>query len=478
MAYLYRLIAIAGVLFLLSPSAQASFPATQTNSTACTVSPCYKYEVRAQAGTNLFFPTARDACDAFLVRQSAAQPQYQFPFYSITATCNYSIMNGATVLQSVASETIYTSSAPPATPTYSCPSNSTLSGSTCTCDATYTQNGSTCVPPAPVNNCTALAGKIDGYYNGPGSTGPKHLCVTSPGSGDSAQPGCVVTGYALMAVGDRTTGAYTWGADMSFTGAKCLPDPNASADASGGSGTGTPGTSAGTGSGTSCAPGQLPGTVNGVTVCADAGPGDPVKTTSNTGSTETQPDGTTVGTQTTSTTDCTSTTCTTTTTTTTTTTPPGGSPTSQTGSTTGTCSRSTPGCGDQQSDEDRSSFSGTCGAAFACDGDAIMCSVALEQHNRNCALFVNATPESDLYNTEKGKTGSQAQNENVALGTGNFNQSNALGAGAQCIQDRNITVMGRLVVLPFSIVCNTLQHFGTILIFISFLLAYRIVARG
>lgn len=107
-----------------------------------------------------------------------------------------------------------------------------------------------------------------------------------------------------------------------------------------------------------------------------------------------------------------------------------------------------------------------------------MCSVALEQHKRNCALFVDATPESDLYNTEKAKTGTQYQNENVALGTGNFNQSNALGTGAQCIQDRSITVMGRLVVLPFSIVCSTLQHFGTILIFISFLLAYRIVSRG
>ncbi|MEQ1659057.1 MAG: virulence factor TspB C-terminal domain-related protein, partial [Hylemonella sp.] len=229
---------------------------------------------------------------------------------------------------------------------------------------------------------------------------------------------------------------------------------------------------------TTCAPPKLPGTVNGQTVCVDAGPSDPKQQTSNSSGTETKPDGTTVGTGTTSSTECTPTTCTTTTTTTTTTTPPGGSPTSQTTTSTGTCSRSSPGCGEEPGEDEPSSFGGTCGAAFACDGDAIMCAVALEQHKRNCALFVDASAESDLYNAEKGKTGTQYENENVALGPGSFNQSNALGAGAQCIQDRNITVMGNAITLPFSIICSTLQHFGSILIFISFLLAYRIVSRG
>lgn len=468
MAYLYRLIALAGVLFLLSPTVQAAFPATQTNPTVCTVAPCYEYRVYWNVNfTSAWAPSVAGACDLTRSWLNSVSSGYTYTLTNGGANCQF-YQNGSPDK----SPDINSRSAAVGTPTYSCPANSTLSGSTCTCDATYTQNGSTCVPPAPVNLCAELAGKFAGNYGGPGSVGPKQICDTGYSSGDSAQPGCLITGSADFAAGSPSS----WIAGMTLTGAKCLPNPNGSTDATAGSG--APSNSPTTGTGTQCKPGEVAGTVNGQTVCAATGSNDPKKTSSTTGTNETKPDGTTVGTQTTSSTDCTPTTCTTTTTTTTTTTPPGGSPTTQTGSTTGTCSRSTPGCGDTQSDEDRSSFSGTCGAAFACDGDAIMCSVALEQHKRNCALFVDATPESDLYNTEKGKTGTQYQNENVALGTGNFNQSNALGAGAQCIQDRNITVMGRLVVLPFSIVCSTLQHFGTILIFISFLLAYRIVARG
>lgn len=269
MAYLYRLIALVGLVFLLTPSAQASFPATVTNPETCTVAPCYAYQTLNHS-TGAVLATF----DTFALACADRTAFYQQGGSCVAQSANYwmYVLPGGytyyTIIKSV--------SASPGTPTYSCPSGSTLSGSVCTCNSGLTQSGNTCIA---VNNCSSLAGKLDGYYNGPGSTGPKHLCVTSPGSGDSAQPGCVVTGTAEISVGDRTTGLMTWGAAMSFTGAKCLPDPNASTDASGGSGTGTPGTSAGTGSGTSCRPGQLPGTVNGVTVCADAGSSDPVKTT-------------------------------------------------------------------------------------------------------------------------------------------------------------------------------------------------------
>jgi hypothetical protein len=107
-----------------------------------------------------------------------------------------------------------------------------------------------------------------------------------------------------------------------------------------------------------------------------------------------------------------------------------------------------------------------------------MCAVALEQHKRNCALFVDASPESTLYDSEKGKTGPQYTSETVNLGPSSFSQANALGSAAQCITDKTVTVAGHSVVLPFSQVCSTLQHLGTVLIFISFLMAYRIVSRG
>lgn len=107
-----------------------------------------------------------------------------------------------------------------------------------------------------------------------------------------------------------------------------------------------------------------------------------------------------------------------------------------------------------------------------------MCAVSLEQHQRNCALFVDPSAESTLYETEKGKTGTQYENQNVAVGSGNFSQTNALGAPAQCIQDKVVTVAGSTITLPFSQICGTLQHLGTVLMFIAFLTAYRIVSRG
>lgn len=441
MAYLYRLIVFLGCLFLLSPAANASFQSTGS------------FYIIGFGGTTASTRTA--SC-------VLAQGANAYVSQAGTAWSCYNQYGGGGYGVATNNE--------------SCPANSTLSNGLCTCAPTYTENAGTCVPP-PVNNCTAKAGTSAGVWTGVAEIrngsplGIYNFCDVSASSGDPAKPGCNITGNVDFAAGTPQR----FSASFTYTGSKCAPVPNANPNGGTGDGAAPDSTQAPT----TCPPGKLPGTVNGVTVCVTAGSTDPVQRSDTASKTTTNPDGSTTQTQQQTSTNCSGAgSCTTTTTTTTTTTPAGGgTPTTSTTSTTGTCQRNAPGCAPEQKDE-RSSFGGTCGAAFVCDGDAVMCSVALEQHRRNCALFVDASPESDLYNTEKGKTGTQFQNENVSLGAGNFNQSNALGAGAQCIQDRNITVMGRLVVLPFSIICNTLQHFGTILIFISFLLAYRIVSRG
>jgi hypothetical protein len=45
-----------------------------------------------------------------------------------------------------------------------------------------------------------------------------------------------------------------------------------------------------------------------------------------------------------------------------------------------------------------SAFGGSCEANFTCDGDAIFCAIALEQHRRDCTLFEDETPLSELGN--------------------------------------------------------------------------------
>lgn len=128
----------------------------------------------------------------------------------------------------------------------------------------------------------------------------------------------------------------------------------------------------------------------------------------------------------------------------------------------------------------QSSFSGSCEASFTCDGDAIQCAIAREQHVRNCKLFDTPSDESALYATEKNKEGSQTEslpgNSTVDL-TANINQTDALGGGA-CVGDKTVSVMGQSITLPFSVLCPYLDMLGNILVAVSLLLAVRIVMRG
>lgn len=464
MAYLYGLV-LAAAFFLLSPTANAqSIPATATPA------PTIGKWSAGNGPTTKAFTNAWLACEdngvrgfgwtygllSTVPRAGASPPVHDCNFASPPAPYQGFWSSGTSVVYTCVESGAFLTD--PCPVTYSCPTD-------------YTLNGTMCDPVAR-NDCLQHTGGDAGDYSGLGSVGLKTVCVQdsiTTDSGDPAQRGCVLTGTADFAAGDPPR----WVARMSWTGGKCAPGEYEP----GGTDPTVPNTPEEPDS-TKCAPPQLPGTVNGQTVCVDAGPSDPKQQTSTNSSTETKPDGTTVGTGTTSSTECTPTTCTTTTTTTTTTTLPGGSPTSETTTTTGTCSRSSPGCGEEPGEDEPSTFGGTCGAAFACDGDAIMCAVALEQHKRNCALFVDTSTESQLYDTEKGKTGPQYTSETVNLAPSSFSQVNALGGAAQCIQDRVVTVAGSSISLPFSQICSTLQHFGTVLIFISFLVAYRIVSRG
>jgi len=119
-------------------------------------------------------------------------------------------------------------------------------------------------------------------------------------------------------------------------------------------------------------------------------------------------------------------------------------------------------------------------AGFACEGDAIQCAIAKEQHRRACQLFDDESPESKLYNEEKAKgrtrdvTTDLPGNETIDLST-RLSRENVLGGGA-CIQDLSINVIGFGVTLPMSKICPSLQYMGMILVAIASLAAFRIVS--
>jgi len=126
------------------------------------------------------------------------------------------------------------------------------------------------------------------------------------------------------------------------------------------------------------------------------------------------------------------------------------------------------------------SFVGSCTANFKCEGDAVQCAMAREQHVRNCALFETKSPESELYESNKGKQGNQTEdlpgNELFNM-SGRIDTSNALGGGS-CITDLTIEVASSSITIPMSRVCPYLGMLGNVLVAVAMLLAMRILFKG
>lgn len=129
-----------------------------------------------------------------------------------------------------------------------------------------------------------------------------------------------------------------------------------------------------------------------------------------------------------------------------------------------------------------SSFGGGCGT-FTCDGDAVQCAMAKEQHKRNCTMFDTATPLSTLGEQVAAGTDPQAssyptapgQQQTVNLGSA-IDTTNPFAGG--CIQDKSFTIMTTTLVIPFSNICPYLEAMGQIVLAFSLLMAARIAFSG
>lgn len=338
-----------------------------------------------------------------------------------------------------------------------------------TCPSGYHLEGSTCVVDEPV--CTPETISGPGWYD-MGTTPvnpPNAVCV---GGCMAIFSGSSIAGRSLVG------GIYHYFAPGQYDRINLTCS----------SGAGLPGTVSAIPADT-CGAGQAMGEVNGKTVCVDqtGDPVDPVGTpaTSTTTTTETPTtppteanpadqsgDGTVVTTRP----DGTSVTTTTTTNPTTgvrtitqTETPP--DPVSA------FCEENptSPICTDEES-----SWGGTC-AAFSCEGDAIQCAIAREQHTRNCTLFDTPTALSDLGNagvagTDSGTTGNPAaeSNREVVPFASTLDQTRWLSA-ASCPAPVSITIMGSPVSFDFSDMCDLLQTIGSVGVAVALIAAVFIV---
>jgi hypothetical protein len=347
------------------------------------------------------------------------------------------------------------------TPT--CPANSTLSGGTCVCNSGYNEENGACVlTPVP---CPSAGTTVQGYISAGSS--PGQVCFNQCAA-------TVVSASNQFAVGGSQVIAGTWSylggnQDPACTGAVATSGSLANNDAP------------------TCSPGYGIGQVNGEWTCL------PQSSTTPTSTTTTATKCTTVeGTET-----CVTTTTTrnndgtqTTSTTSTSTSVNGGAPTSGGASTT---SSPTGGVADK-GDSDQaafckdnpdapgckaSSFGGTCGA-FSCDGDAVQCAIAKEQHTRNCALFDTNTDLATLGNAvAAGQDPADATMPWKAGNVESFDFSDRISTqswlGGTCPGDKTINVGTWSFAIPFSKWCDILTIMGYIVVAFSMLAAARIV---
>jgi hypothetical protein len=242
-----------------------------------------------------------------------------------------------------------------------------------------------------------------------------------------------------------------------------------------------------------CPSGQVYGTVNGVGMCVPGNTKTEGKESETT--TKTNPDGTKVETTTNKTevTTCVeagSCTTTITTTVTTVTKDAGGT---VTGTTTETTNETKPGDGTEMGEFceknpkspmcQNSSFGGTCGA-FACEGDAIQCAIAKEQHTRNCQTLENhsggATSAEALTWYNANSKGEGLDNPAQFKQTGTLptidQTTRSLGSGS--LSDLVVDVWGESITIPFSSLNTVLGYMGSILVAVALIIAARIFHNG
>lgn len=136
---------------------------------------------------------------------------------------------------------------------------------------------------------------------------------------------------------------------------------------------------------------------------------------------------------------------------------------------------------DDKDDEPEGKFNGACGGGFSCEGDAIQCAIAKEQHVRACKLFDDVNAETQLYDQEKVKTGKRTEdlpgNSTHEFSSGMYDSSNMLQGGS-CIADVAVEIGMSSVTLPFSRVCPLLAHLRLALLAFGAVAWVFIVFRG
>lgn len=354
-----------------------------------------------------------------------------------------------------------------------CPTNASMEGTTCVCNLGYKSQSGACVSQG---NCPAAGGWSS-------QTQPD-MQVPNGSTLDVCIGGCQARAHSNTRDPSGTFWAqwpfvYSGPAAYCGGGTGSSPNPPDHDDTDGNTGDPAPG---------HCDTGYYYGTVNGTTGCfggpGNVANGDPGLQTT-TGTNTTNPDGSTSTTTTTCQGDhCTSTT---------TTRNSGGTVTGTT-TTSGSSNQQSPGgsggrgAGDQQQQDfcalhpnlpvcKVSSWGGSCGA-FTCDGDAVQCSIAREQHVRNCQTLENAPSDHPAVVAANGQAHpadhpyTTGTSSSLSFATG-IDQTELVSGS--CPADRSMTFLGGSYTLKLSQLCTPLGWLGNIAVALTMLVCMFIV---
>lgn len=344
-----------------------------------------------------------------------------------------------------------------------CPAQSTRIGTACVCDLGFKPNQLS-------GQCVAVDCPGELGFLGSSAVGGAGLSV--------CYAGCSFTGAVGVQSGSGANivyGPFRWA-----PGAYCNGQTGGTPPVPTGSDTSGP---------SPCPRPLVPGQVNGQTVCVPAGSatttGPSTSTTTPSGAASAPP-GSQSGTSSSSTT-CANGSCNTTVTNY----GPGGGgggPGPVVGETTTTeseesyCTRNptSPICDEQ----DEGSWGGSCEGGFSCDGDAVQCAMARDQHARNCRdLTPNAytaigeTVLGSAANTTVGGGLIGIASSDINVGTGIIGSA-VNPFGAACPADVPLVLGETTVVIPLASTCSALQTMGGLLIAITALWCAAWLVKG
>jgi hypothetical protein len=135
-----------------------------------------------------------------------------------------------------------------------------------------------------------------------------------------------------------------------------------------------------------------------------------------------------------------------------------------------------------------SSVSGSCGQT-ACQGDAIQCATLRAAAAMQCAQqqdtdALKAMPQKALgdqimagADPMAGQISDTLKGTEVDMSRVSFDQSGFLSGGT-CLANRSFVVMGRVVPVDFTTVCNNIAPLRAVMMAVALIMAYLIVGRS